>query len=309
MPPWHKPDNATSPISFGLDQGVISNQFKSLLKQAFIPGTTRLTASDLSKVKGKEADADALTDDNRSVHSQTTGVTGDSSVTSSRARQSAHSKAERRLVLTKARALELRSREKKMDEMALLKLFAPQVSKTISSKNARDKSDPFDASLKPASQAQVSAKTGRKKSVFFKGADPALEPDPSIDLDIAGLGIGLAKTRLPDQAPTPSGEAVSDAAVKAAPVPKLSDNAVSNTVLNVFEPDKRDIGAYPSEDGRFSARYSDETFEYGKRQSPSSSRSKGNSSPLRLNAVRDLAGLIEKIRIEEQPNDEKSKFL
>jgi len=293
--PWHKSDSVMSPINFGLDQGAISNQFKSL-KQAFIPGTIRLTESDLSNGRGNIADVDALTDDNKSVTSQTTGLTGEYSVSSPRARHSALLKAERKLVLAKSRALELRAREKKMDSMALLKLFAPQVSKIIDSQKALAPFKTFDASLNPMKTTEA----GKKKSVFFKSSDSIQEFIPAISVDAAGLG--LTNSIVTNRVSSPSG--ITGPAVTATPTVSLTDNAVSDILTrNDFESGKMGIGEYYSEGGGFPVRYSDEAFNYSKRQSPTSSPSKGNSSPLRLNAVRDLAGLIEKIRIEEQPDD------
>ena len=306
LPPWHKPEksHSTSPITFGLDQSVISNQFKSL-KQSFVPGIMRLTENELSKGKRKEIDADTLTDDGRSVHSYNTGLTGDCSLTSLRARQSALLKAERKLVLTKARALELRAREKKMDPMALLSLFAPQVSKDIESKKAKaPATDTFDVSMNPLNPAAVT-KASRKKSVFFKTSDTADEPDLSTDNDVAGLGLGLGlANNIALQVSSPTNTTPNTAPIAAARLSDNVGNVTNKTILdNVLESETSDIGAYSSEGGQFPARYSDVAFDYSTRKSPNASPSKGNSSPLRLNAVRDLAGLIEKIRFE--PSNEK----
>ena len=51
------------------------------------------------------------------------------------------------------------------------------------------------------------------------------------------------------------------------------------------------------------ARYSGAAFDYGKRLSPSKRSSSGSPSPLRLSAVRDLAGMIEKIRVSGDQNN------
>ena len=290
MPPWHKSDSPLGPVSFKLDQSAISSQFK-MLKQSFVPGASRLTASDLGcpKDKAMHRDEDSLTDDAKSVRSYTSGKSGDRSVASGQSKHGAAKKAERKLILAKMKTMELRAREKKMDPSALLALFAPQIFKQNSPKpSEKNGGDVFGIESNDFGLSE----SKRRKNVVFTDSETPDSPNAEELFSEASSSNRGFLTALDTKKEFRATKGRRGSA------PMLMGD-LSSLSLRDEEPDKADnqvLDFFSNEQtATRPAHATSFSFDHRSRQSPA----KGGS-PMRLSAVRDLAGLIEQIRSEAQ---------
>jgi hypothetical protein len=318
MAPWHKPDSAMKPINFGLDQTAITNKFKAL-KVPFIPGAVRLTASGLGS-KWQDDDKHSVADETKSVHSHLSGMTGEYSATS-RSSRAARKKAERRETLANAKKMELRAREKGMDPDALLLLFSPFSANAVSKNESKISFDINHAD-------SFSAQKQKKKSVFFLGSENASEIIAGAN-PISGSGSEMLGVTSSSAVPHTEASGIAEIFINSEieKIPRKKQNAFPARFLaggndsalehlqkastveserkgtHHFSPAQWNNNFMPNFDERSPAEYSTAAFDYGKHLNSKVGPEMGDASPLRLEAVKNLANMIEKIRIVEQIPD------